>query len=121
MVTITAPSSNPTPTYNRSGVTIDTIAYNDSSAASTPIVRATGTTVVLVTGDLAGGFVTLPANAEVGDTVEIYPAEGAEIGACTVLTPSSTVLINSYFTSGGVGMYRLLSEGNWGAIWSKTE
>ena len=124
MTTIVAPSTNPTPIYNRSGVTIDTIAPGLTSSLATAIVRNSGHTVVVVSPSTGanGGYVKLPTDAEIGDVVEVYPIEGFQVPQTNVVTESSAITINSYFWDAGtVGFYRLLSSNNWGAIWSQTK
>jgi hypothetical protein len=119
MATIIAPSSNPTPIYNRSGVTIDTIIAGSSDSA-TPIVRMAGHTVVYVPAPPSGlGYVQLPDDAEIGDVVEIHVAADAVY----VTTSSSLIFINGWLGSPdlqrtGPGLYRLITNTNWGAIFS---
>lgn len=75
MTTVVDPSGTPEPIYNRSGTTISELTAGTTSPfAPAPIVRHTGTTIVLVTTVSSGDqtYVTLPDDADVGDVVEVH-------------------------------------------------
>lgn len=113
MVTVTSPSSNPIPIYNRSGITIDTVIWGPQTSPS-QIVRTSGHTcvVVLKSTGVDDQFVKLPSDAEVGDVVEVY-CDNAPL----VVAPSSLISIignTNYNIWGGAGFYRLLSNTSWG-------
>lgn len=114
MTTIVDPSGTPTVIYNRFGTTIDLITAtgtNQSTAAQ--IVRYSGWTIVLITTS-AGAGVKLPANAEVGDLVELHPDSG---GGNFLVWPSSGDQImyggTNNADSGSHILYRYISANNW--------
>ena len=61
-----------TPTYNREGITVDSVSA--VASPGTPIVRSCGITIVnaLSAGDNIGASLVLPDDADVGDLVEVY-------------------------------------------------
>lgn len=69
-----------TPTYNRAGITVDTIAANGLSASdAAQIQRSCGVTVVGVT--YPGGnnvAVILPPGTDVGDLFEVYNLDSSQ-------------------------------------------
>lgn len=74
MVTVSDPGGTPVVVYNNDGTTIDTIiAAGTNAGTATVIARYSTRTVVMVnSGGIGNEGVRLPANAQVGDTVEIY-------------------------------------------------
>ncbi len=77
MTTITDPGGTPSVIYNRDGITIDTMVggVSPAEADAVPIVSyGARTTVVLVSSPngRADSAVSLPADSEIGDVVEMY-------------------------------------------------
>jgi hypothetical protein len=88
MTTVVSPASSPIVVYNRDGTTIDSLTSAGSTQGdAAPIVKYAGWTVVMVTSAGSGTGVIMPANADVGDLVEIhgdgeinlYPDSGSQI------------------------------------------
>lgn len=78
-------------TYNRGGVTIDTLAAQGTSASGSTatIFRSAGTTVVILTTTSNDYACNLPSGAEIGDTVEVYPTHGG----VALFTPSGETFV----------------------------
>lgn len=114
MVTITAPSSNPTPTYNRSGTTIDFVTGSLLSSSPMPITRVGGHTVVVSMQTTGDTFMQLPSDAEVGDVVEVFMFESFS-GHNNVIQAPSSAVINGFLTQvDGSCRFMLLNSSNWG-------
>ncbi len=92
MVSIIDPLGTPTPVYNRSGVTVVTVAAGPpvdpsvgNSTDAPEIPHLSGHTIAIVTtnpGHLVDNRtqqpILLPSNAEVGDVVEVYQDGGPD-------------------------------------------
>jgi hypothetical protein len=87
VTTTTDPGGSPAVIYNRSGVTIDTIVggVSPAEADAVPIVRYGAHTVVLVSSPngRSDSPVSLPADAEIGDVVEVYGVYTTLVGRVT--------------------------------------
>lgn len=77
MTTTIDPGGTPTVIYNRDGATITALnSAGSGQSSSTPIVRYTSTTIVVVTSTTSPTQqgVRLPNDPEIGDVVETYHA-----------------------------------------------
>lgn len=114
MATVLSPSSSPSVFYNGSGVTIDNItAAGSTQADATAIVRFSGCTVLMLYSDDTSKGIKLPADANVGDLVEIHA-----IGYSAKTYPPSGESISGYAADApypGLNdvIYRKVSATNW--------
>lgn len=73
MTTVVDPLGTPAPVYNRSGVTLVTVAGNGTTYGSaTAIPHESGHTIALLTTTDTDYAFKLPAVADIGDRVEVF-------------------------------------------------
>ena len=109
MTTVIDPTRTPIPVYNRSGTTIVEVSGGSSP---TPIPHISGTTIVLL--DMStGNKVELPANAEIGDTIEVYRTSGSPGDA---YTPTGETFVRGSNVEYFDGIYRKVSDTQWAPI-----
>lgn len=122
MTTTVDPFGTPSVTYNRSGVSIVSVAANgNTQATATEIPAASGHTVAIITGitDNQHLGVLLPSDAEIGDVVEIYIDPSTTGNSTTVYPPSGESIGKatadlSFGVSGNAGaLFRKVSPTNW--------
>ena len=132
MTTVVDPSGTPVPVYNRSGTTIVTVNGGptvSSTAGSaigddgTPIPSVSQTTIVLAVSAPYDGHhnivFRLPADAEIGDVVEVYrfsgenpvvfPNAGEAIGSLAASTGTNT----GVGVSAASASFRKISSTQW--------
>lgn len=96
MVTVSNPSGTPSIAYNRSGTTIvDVTAAGTTLAAATPIPSDSVVTVAVVTTAASNIAVSLPADADVGDIIEVCNIHGGQSQIYVFPDSSSTWVLYS--------------------------
>lgn len=113
MSVVLDPGGTPAVIYSRSGTTIDNVtATGTNQSTAAPITRYCGWTIVMIATSGSAG-VRLPANAEVGDLVELH----ADSGGSFLVWPSSGDQIMyggvNNADSGAHILYRYISTNNW--------
>ncbi len=95
MTAVIDPGGTPVVIFNRSGTAlVEVMATGNSQGAAAEIPHFAGTTIVRVTPDgdpSTNRAVKLPALAEIGDIVEVYPASALTPGP-KVCAPSSVYM-----------------------------
>lgn len=114
MPTIIDPDGTPVVIYNREDVTVASITAAPSTPTAIPHhSRYTIVRVGLPTGNWG---VQLPADAEVGDVVELY----AQANNTLVVYPDSGSQINFQGVDTSLtircGIFRKVADNNWGAV-----
>jgi hypothetical protein len=112
MTTVVDPLGTPIPSYNKSGITVVHIS-GSSSDSPTPVVSVSGTTIVMVSST-NGPNVLLPESSDIGDVLELYSADGAQVSAFAPsgVTVNGSQSAASAFSSRGV-VFRKTSATNW--------
>jgi hypothetical protein len=117
MITVTDPAGTPTVVYNRDGTTIANIIPIAGPSAPAPIIRHSGWTVVLAHSTVGNYGISLPADAEIGDLVEVIydPPDNtvaiyADSGSTLDGNDSSTALILKR------GLFRKVAASTWFSI-----
>jgi hypothetical protein len=107
MTTVVDPLGTPVVYFNKSGHAIIEMAGGDGIGSPAQIPDVSGHTIVVVTEGDPHGYISLPVNADVGDSVEIY----TEIGAWFVVAPAGA----TWGSRGGgqAGFYRKVSPTVW--------
>jgi hypothetical protein len=114
-VTVVSPGSSPVPVYNRSGVTVDSLAATGTDkAGGASIVRYAGTTVVVVSTSTDNNAVVLPTDAETGDVVEVFTS-GSPLSVFVFAGGSDAILgVSTYVIVSSGASFRKIADGSWG-------
>lgn len=111
MTTISDPLGTPTVVYNRAGTAIVELVFVGSSPPPVNIPRVCGHMVAVVVD--GWGALILPANAEIGDVVEIH----TNTNQCTASPPAGETLgvgTNAVFITTDFGRwYRKVRSDHW--------
>lgn len=111
-MTTVIPGGSPSVVFNRDGVRITSLTATVSSLPPAAIVRHSATTVALVSAINTDDHVILPADAELGDTVEVYFS-----GSFASVVPDSGSQINGNGTDIAVhvlsAIFRKVSATQW--------
>lgn len=115
MLTVIDPDGSPSVVYNRDGTTISSYIASVSTDPPTPIVRHSSVTVAHVTASANTDHMIMPADAEIGDVVEIYVSSGG-LGAIHV-QPDSGSQLNDSGTDVAINIFtariRKVTSTNW--------
>jgi hypothetical protein len=113
MTTVVNPNGTPAPVYNRSGITIETVA-GAAQASPTLVNVEAGTTVILVTS-AGGSWVQIPAGLEIGSVIEVYKATYSD-SATTQLSGGETFVQGNTGNWAGTVIARKTSSSHWHII-----
>jgi len=118
MTTVVDPSGSPTIIFNRGGATISSIEAAQPGAdasAATEIPRYSEVTVALVSAPTSTSrWVRLPADAEIGDTVEVhYVRDNGSVSDLVVFAPDGETIGVSNSRTAADGTFRKTSATGW--------
>lgn len=130
MTTIVDPGGIPSPKYNRSGKTIQSLTgvpSPGSLAAYASAVHYSERDIVLFTsgGGNYGEFMLLPLGCDIGDVVEVYMAVGGGSSGLVGAGSGETILGNSTIFQSTTGLVSILTGppfgggNNVGAVFTK--